>query len=149
MNAMKSVVRHAQRIAAGKDKVKPGMPARFTEASTPGDLIWQGDLGVEIVAAVPADYVEVKAPNDADRQLVPGNTQGSRHCLRSLDGVRLFRPKDWGGESLQGPVLVLARETTIDHPTHGAVTIPAGFVVQCRYQRVWDQEQRQIRRSQD
>lgn len=149
MNAMETVVRHAQRIAAGEEKVKPGMPARFTEACTPGDLIWQGDLGIEIVAGVPADYVEVTQPKGVDRQLVPGNTQGSRHCLQSLDGVRLFRPKQWGGESLQGPALVLAKHATIEHPTHGAVTIPAGFTVLCRYQRVWDQEQREARRSQD
>lgn len=150
MNAMESVVRHARRIAAGEEKVKPGMPWAFTGAASIGDGVWQGDLGIEIVSAVPKDYAEIKNPRDMDRQLVPGNTQGSRHCLRSLDGVRIFKPKGWGvGESLRGPALVLAKEATIEHPTHGDVTIPAGFTILCRYQRVWDQEQRAERRSQD
>lgn len=149
MNAMELVVSYAQRIARGDETVKPGMPACFTEACTPGDRIWQGDLSLTIVDAVPPDYVEIVDPTDADRQLVPGNTQGSRHCLRSLDGVRLFRPKNWGGESLQGPALVLEKEATIEHPTHGAVSSPAGFMILCGYQRAWDQEQRAERRAKD
>jgi hypothetical protein len=144
------IEQHAQRIAAGENEtVSPGKPARFTEASTPHDGIWQGDLGLEIVKSVPDGYIRVTKPKVADKQLVPGTTQGARHCLDSLRGVTIYRPAEWSEESLDGPCLVLSAERTILHPTHGSVTIPAGFTVKCRYQREWDKEQAAARRTRD
>jgi len=141
---------HAKKIASGKhETVSPGQPARFTEASSVNDGIWQGDLGLEIIEKVPDGYTLVRRAKDADRQLVPGNTQGSKHCLDSLSGVKLYRPEKWDGESLIGPCFVLTEERTVQHPTHGAVTIPAGFTVQCRYQREFDAELRRERRNAD
>lgn len=130
------------------EAVRPGLPFRFTEAATIGDGVWQGDLGLEIVAAVPADYVKAKKKS---RQLVPGNTRGSKHCLDSLDGVELFYAPAWpaSAESLQGPAFVLTKERTVTHPVHGDVTIPAGFTVLCRYQREFDSELRRERRNAD
>lgn len=148
--AIEKIQRHAKRIASGKDpKVKPGSPICFTEACTPGDVCRQGDLYLEIVAAVPQGLLRVDSLRDADRQLVPGNTQGAKHCLDSLAGVEIHRPKVWNEESLDGPCLVLSEERTVLHPTHGAVTIPAGFTVQCHYQREFDAEQQRERRSRD
>jgi hypothetical protein len=142
--------RHASRIANGNhERVKPGMPFVVTEAASVGDGVWQGDLGLEIVAAVPDGYRLVAKLTDADRQLVPGSTQGARHCLDSLEGVKLYRPRQWNEESLAGPCFVLAKQRTVEHPTHGVVTIPAGFTVQCRYQREWDREQQKERRARD
>ncbi len=133
------------------ETVRPGMPFRISDAADVGDGVWQGDLCLEIVAAVPADYVRVKKPKAADKQLVPGQAQGSRHCLESLEGVKLYRPADWGNDldALAGPCLVLGQEATVLHPTHGAVTIPAGRTILCSYQRTWDAEQRKQRRSLD
>lgn len=150
MKTIELIERHAKSIARGDETVKPGMPWSFTEAAEVGDGCWQGDLGIEIVAKVPKDYAEVKHITAADLQLVPGNTQGSRHCLLSSDGIRLFRPADWGNEeSLAGPCLVCEKEATITHPTHGEVKIPSGFTVKLRYQRVWEAEQRKERRARD
>lgn len=149
LTTIEKLQRHAKRIASGQETVKPGMPARFTEACVPGDCIWQGDLGLEIVTAVPAGLAKLDTPKDVDRQLVPGNTTGAKHCLDSLDGVTLYRPENWSEESLDGPCLVLAEERTVTHPVHGAVTIPAGFIVQCHYQREFDAEQRRAVRSRD
>lgn len=129
--------------------VQPGMPAAFTGACQPGDGIWQGDLGLEIVASVPMDYVLVSKLRAADKQLVPGNTQGARHCLDSLAGVTMYRPANWGPESLQGPCIVTTQERRVLHPTHGAVTIPSGMTVLCRYQREWAREQARERRARD
>lgn len=128
--------------------VRPGTPARFTEACTINDGIPQGDLNIKIVATVPNGYTKAKTPT---AQLVPGNTQGSKHCLDSLDGVTIYLPKTWGQDpdSLDGPCLVLTEERTILHPTHGAVTIPAGFTVLCRYQREWAKEEAKQRRARD
>ena len=93
----------------------------------------------------------VKKPTEADKQLVPGNTQGAKHCLASLSGVKLYRPTAWGPnyDGLHGPALELSKPATITHPTHGDVTIPAGSTVLCHYQREWDQEQKRERRNAD
>lgn len=136
-------------MTAHIETVEPGQPATFTAGCTVGDGIWQGDLGIEIVAAVPEDYVRVAAPKEADLQLVPGNTQGARHVLDAFDGVELYRPDPWDGEGLRGPCLVVSRTRVIGHPTHGPVTLLPGFIYNCRYQREWDQEQRAARRTQD
>jgi hypothetical protein len=149
MEAIREITTHAKAIREGREEVKPGMPANFTAASQAGDGVWQGDLGLEIVDAVPDGYVNVKRPKAADRKLVPGITEGSRHTLDSLDGVKLFRPEKWDEESLAGPCFVLTEERTVLHPTHGPVTIPAGFTVLCRYQREWDKIQQQERRARD
>ncbi len=79
----------------------------------------------------------------------PGRRKGSKHCLDSLAGVKIYRPSDWSEESLAGPCLVLSAERVIMHPVHGAVTIPAGLIVGCRYQREWDREVARERRARD
>lgn len=147
MTEIEKIQKHAKRIASGKDsKVQPGMPARFTEAATIDDCIWQGDLALVIAAEIPDGYEKSANPSS---QLVPGNTQGAKHCLDSLDGVELWLPKVWNEEVLEGPYMRLSKERTVLHPTHGPVTIPAGFSVQCHYQKEWDREQAKERRARD
>lgn len=131
------------------ESVAPGQPARFTEACQAGDAIWQGDLCIALADRIPDGYVKVEHPEESDLQLVPGNTVGARHCLDSLDGVELYRPQDWGSESLNGPAFVLTEERTVLHQKHGDVTIPAGFTVVTGYQREWDAEQKRERRAKD
>lgn len=148
--AIDRIQRHAKLIAAGEcEQVKPGQPVRFTEAASINDTIRQGDLYITVIEAVPQGFVKIAKPKAMDKQLVPGNTQGAKHCLDSLAGVTMYRPTDWGPESLTGPVLVLSKERTILHPTHGSVTIPSGVTVQCTYQREWESEQRKERRTRD
>jgi hypothetical protein len=144
-----TIGRIEQHAASCDERVSPGMPAAFTKACQPGDGIWQGDLGLEVVAGVPQGYIKIESPTEADRQLVPGASAGSKHCLDSVRGVTLYRPSDWSEESLQGPCFVLTRTRKVLHPTHGAVTIPAGFTILCRYQREWDKEEKRARRSCD
>jgi len=142
------IEQHCRSIADGCEKVYPGMPLRFTEASTSGDCIWQGDLGLVVVdnENIPQGYVK---PDNKTVQLVPGNTVGSKHCLDTLDGVEMYVPSKWNEETLQGPFLVISKEVTVLHPTHGNVTIPAGFNVQCYYQREYDRELERERRAKD
>lgn len=129
------------------ESIKPGQPVRFTEACVPGDRIWQGDLALTIRKSVPQEgYVFVK---EAGVQLVIGNTEGAKHCLDSMDGVKFYAPVGWGEESIKGPILVLSQERTVLHPVHGNVTVPAGFIVECTYQREWDKEQAREARARD
>lgn len=150
--AIATIEKHAQQIAAGQAKVKPGQPFRFSEAAQSGDGVWQGDLGICLIDKVPAGMVRVEKPSEQDKQLVPGNTQGSQHCLESLDGVTIYRPQAWPASAETdyiGPCLVAHTDVTILHPKHGPVTILAGSIVQCYYQREYDAEQRLVRRSLD
>jgi hypothetical protein len=80
---------------------------------------------------------------------VPGQTQGAKHCLDGTGGVEMYLPPGWPEVTEDGPCLVLTEERTVLHPTHGAVTIPAGMTVACSYQREWDAEQRRARRAID
>jgi hypothetical protein len=148
MNVIEQIEQHCQRIADGSERVYPGMPMRFTEACVPGDCIWQGDLGLVISDSKkpPNGYVKPEKPSV---QLVPGNTVGSKHCLDTLDGVEMYVPKKWNEETLDGPFLVIEKEVNVLHPTHGTVTIPAGFNVQCYYQREYDRELERERRARD
>lgn len=147
--AIDRIEKHAANIRDGKATVSPGLPFRINEAATVGDVVWQGDLGLEIVAGVPDGYSRVESPRDADRQLVPGSTQGARHVLDSLDGVELWRPTGWPNVTQLGPAMVLRKERTVTHPVHGDVTIAAGHTVLCSYQREWDAELRAERRNAD
>ena len=146
VNAVQEIIDHAKRISDRQERVYPGMPARFTEAATVNDRIWQGDLALTIIAAVPKDYV---VANDFKGQLVPGQNQGARHCLDNVNSTEVYLPPVWNEESLDGPVFVTLQESTVVHPVHGDVTIPAGFVVNCTYQREWDKEQARERRAID
>jgi len=139
------------------ETVCPGLPFTFSEASTEGDRVWQGDLGLTIAALkVPDGYVKIdpaqdRANNIDTKKLVPGFNPGSMHCLESLDGVEVYRKPDWNTneDNLMGPFLVFNKTGVIEHPKHGNVTVPAGFSVICTYQREYDAEQQRIRRNAD
>jgi hypothetical protein len=147
--------KHVDQINAGEiEGVCPGQPTSFTAACTAGDAIAQGDLNLVITSGkIPEDYVKVEFTGQATDaqhlQLVPGNTQGAKHCLDSLDGVTMWRPAKWDMESLVGPILKLTKDRTVLHPTHGAVTMLAGTTVHCRYQREWEKEEAKERRARD
>lgn len=150
MSVIQQIEKHAEAIRNGEhDRIGPGVPVAMSNALVAGEGVAQGDLNIIVADGVPSGYVRVKRPGQQDKQLVPGNTVGAKHCLDSLDGVALYRPEQWTEESLVGPCLVLTKERTILHPTHGAVTIPAGMTVTCYYQREYDAEQARERRARD
>lgn len=154
MNAAEAVKETSQVVdamAAHIESVNPGQDAAFTEACTPGDAIWQGDLCIQIVDSIPKGFARVKNPTDKDRQLVPEGGEGSRHLVDSLDNVELYRDPSWGQEegSLVGPAIKCKAATTITHPRHGNVSIPAGFTVGFTYQREYDEELKRERRARD
>lgn len=130
------------------ETVKPGQRV-YMDALSVGDGVWQGDLGIMVVDRIPNGYKRVDDVRDA-HQLVPGNTEGAKHCLDSMDGVELYRPANWGtGESLDGPAFKTTKERTIEHPKHGHVVVPSGMIVRCGYQREIDSETRRERRNAD
>lgn len=153
MTAIAEIQNHAQQIADGKhDTIKPGMPFRIPDSWLSGDAVAQGDLIITVVDKIPAGYKPVAKPTAADKQLVPGNTEGAKHCLESLKGLKLFRPQGWPASAETdycGPAFTAKNDVTILHPTHGPVTVPAGVTVRCDYQREFDAESQRERRNQD
>ena len=147
MSVIEQIQQHAQSIARGDEQVKPGQPVSFTDACTVNDAIAQGDF-ILVVAedVVPAGYSLMKNPS---LQLVPGNNVGSKHCLDSLEGVEVYLPEGYSEESLKGPFLRLSQDRVVTHPVHGDVSIPAGFAVNCIYQREYDSELAAERRARD
>ena len=139
------------KIRANKDaKVKPGQPVTFTRACVAGDTVRQGDLYLVIGDKAPSrGFVLLDGKDEMHKQLVPGNTQGAKHCLDSLDGVAIYRPAKFDNESTIGPVLVLSQDRIVMHPTHGHVTLLAETVVECHYQREYDAEKKREMRARD
>lgn len=145
--AIEKIQKHLEVIKSGNGRVAPGQPLTFSTASTENDAIWQGDLQIVISAKPEAGMVKLDKKN-ITAQLVPGNTQGAKHCLNTTD-VEMYVPKDWNEESLMGPWVKSSKEVTIQHPTHGDVIVPAGMAFQCYYQKEWNKEEAKERRARD
>lgn len=147
----------ADRLKQHAESVTPGKPFHVTEAHAVGDEVWQGDLCIAVAVAKPPEgYVRVENPTEADRQLAVEAGAGSHHRIRSLDGVTLWRPKNWGKDDtdLRGPFVVFATPNAIVHEPghdkpHGTVFIDAPMAVQCRQQRNLDAETRREIRARD
>ena len=148
----------ADRLSAHVSDISPGQPFRLTNAHQPGEGVWQGDLGIRIVAGVipPEGYTLVESPTDADRQLAVEAGVGSHHRLRSLDGVKLYRPENWGRDDAdtRGPFIVFVKPNAIVHEPghdkpHGSVFIDAPCSVQIDYQRNLDAVTRREIRARD
>lgn len=146
---MKTATEIAKTLNSHVTTVSPGLPFTLSAAHSIGDIVSQGDVDIEIVDRVPEGYVKIDKPTDADRQLVPESGQGSHHRLRTLDGVKLYRPTNWGGDGagLRGPCVMFSKANAIvhepghDHP-HGTVNIAEPMTILCTYQPNLDAEQR-------
>lgn len=129
-------------VSSVAEQIKSDELQHFPISASVGDAARQGDIYITLLASVPAGAVRIDKPS---RQLAPGNTQGSRHCLSSLSGVSVYRLKD--ATPYDGPVLDVSKPVTITHPEHGDWSLPCG-VYGISYQRTEDSEGR-IRRVQD
>jgi hypothetical protein len=145
------------------ESIRMGEPFRFTEACNAswdgGDAVWQGDMSIKLVDRTVPDGYKPATKDQLTKMiqsglgLVPGNdsTEGSRHCLNSLDGVKVYLPSTYEDEgNLLGPILHLTNGCEIKHPTHGNVIVPDCFdAVAIGYQREYDLEQKMERRARD
>ena len=131
-------------------------PRTFTEADFPiGTAAHQGDLVLVRIAALPES-----AKPRRDRQLAVGNTQGSRHVLKTgtpydcaAADVAKAIAAVCGGASIQeayiGPVFATqSGAADLLHPEHGDHHYRGQMVIAVVYQRNLDAEERE-RRVQD
>ncbi len=147
LQLISEAVEAIRKVRPGGD-IGPGNAFRINEAAGIGDGVWQGDLGIEVVEAIPEHYVASKPK----KQLVPGDTRGARHCIKNVTTIKQFSlPPDWGDDyiGLEGPAFVCVKETTIPHPIHADVHIAPGHTIRLRYQRNLDEETKRERRAID
>jgi hypothetical protein len=80
-----------------------------------------------------ASFNSGKSKLTHDRQLAPGNTQGSRHTVD--ENVQVWIPKDGlkdqvitteFGLCVMGPVVTAKERWTLSHPDHANFSAPAG-----------------------
>lgn len=133
------------------ERIKNDEPATVGTVSI-GDVVRQGDLYLVAIGDLPA-----KRTPTGERQLAPGNTQGSRHVLAGECEVFTAEPaaiaalvKKSNGviipAPLLGPVFRTVGEVTVEHPEHGHRALPAGECFATVYQRAFADE---VRRAQD
>lgn len=128
--ALEDISQHAEKIKNDEHQVAGEMAVR--------DVWAQGDIGIVRLESVPPTAIAIKKPST---QLAPGDTQGSRHCLESLDGLQLFTCSDAG--PLDGPVIDAPNGMRVNHPEHGDVTFRPG-VYGIIYQRQHAEELRRV-----
>jgi len=127
-------------VSAQAEKIKTDADQRFPEAASFGDAWRQGDIIVTLVKKIPTEGYKLNKQPSA--QLAPGETQGSRHILDSLEGVEVHERITTS--ALIGPTLVCHTKRTITHPEHGNITLPVG-IYNITYQRNLDVEGREQR----
>jgi hypothetical protein len=114
------VEQHADRIKrlVGKEKVS----TKTVESMEVWDRVRQGDLYLRMLPAVPKTAVLVEKPL---RQLAPGTSMGSRHCIK-IEHMAHTRVYVDARNPLCGPVLDALCPVEIEHPEHGNIVLPAG-----------------------
>lgn len=124
-------------LARHAEKIKNDEHQHAGEMSV-GDAWPQGDIAVVLIGEVPSGAKVVERPA---LQLAPGTTQGSRHCLESLDGITAYTHAN--PTALDGPILDAPKGLTVTHPEHGWITLRPG-VYAVIYQRAFAEELRRV-----
>lgn len=147
------LIKHQEKLENKELPVKPGQMETLSEAATENDGARQGDLYFVVRSTdgsfnFPENYSEI-TPGEIDKQLVPGNTKGAKHCLEHLDGVRMALPSSFSRDESYmgpGPIVLFQKENTKVHPEHGAIVFKEGFCVEFGYQKSLNQDEEEIRR---
>jgi hypothetical protein len=127
------------KTSAEKSEMFGGKVERIGSPSI-GDVVRQGDLYLVCVE-------NASGTRTSNRQLAPGDTQGSRHVLAGdcevfIDCQSVANvPRE-----LLGPAFRCSGDVTVEHPEHGHKILPAGTCWAVVYQRAFAEE---IRRAQD
>lgn len=134
MEAAVKVMRKIEREAKARANAKP---VRYGSMAA-GDYHRQGDIYIRRISNIPIGAALADNPS---AQLAPGETQGSRHCLDSLESVSIYTRMD--ATPLDGPLIEVLREFTVTHPEHGHVTLPPGCYA-VTFQRQHAEELRRV-----
>lgn len=126
-----------ERIVSRAEAIKSDDHHRVETMST-GDAWRQGDVYLVALRGIPAGVQRVDKP---ELQLAPGTTQGSRHCVESLAGIKIYRAGS--ATPLDGPIIDAPQGCRVNHPEHGDVSLPPG-IYGVVYQRAYAEELRRV-----
>ncbi len=160
LESIQTVKDHAENLKNGKERVQPGDPYTISSAAQSGEGVWQGDLGIRIVDSPDyygfkiSKYKKVKKLDDSHRKLVPGDTDGAKHHLDSIDGVEMWLPEDFytNPDIETGPIIRISEPRSVVHTgsgRHGTVHLDPIHCYQFTYQQIYDQFANRTRRSRD
>jgi len=130
------VIEIHKRIQALAEVVK-GKPEPREVTIPVGDYTVQGDVYIQALDIVPTGY----KPTSIAAQIAPGNTQGSRHILKSLDGIKMYTAKN--ASVLDGPVIRAEQSFELTHPEHGHLILSPG-IYRITYARQYAVELRRV-----
>lgn len=127
---------------AAKAKAKPD--AVVYETMAIGEYHRQGDVYLQRIDPSEFDRVHFsQTVAMGSFQLAPGETQGSRHIIPARDMKHIELCGKPNATALDGPMIKAKKAFTVEHPEHGAVTLPAGTYA-VTYQRQLAQELRRV-----
>ena len=104
-------------------KEKAIQDVRYIGTIYPGQVIRQGDIYLLCV-----EKSHPVGEQTLNRQLAPGNSMGSRHCIEG--NVNLYigvKAPEWCKSNLVGPVIVARERFKLVHPEHAHFDMPAGY----------------------
>lgn len=110
-------------------------PVRVPAAFAPGDMLPQGDIGLQMLDQLPSSWREDTWPAQGDLQLAPGQSKGSRHMIarKFATHIRIFRIDD--GDALSDLGIEASEPFDLTHPEHADhLGYPAG-VYRVRHQQ--------------
>ena len=129
---MNSAIDAIDAVSTVAERIKNDEVQKFPEAASAGDYVRQGDIYITLLSQIPEGAIRSTNPS---AQVAPGNTKGSRHCIKNLRDVRVYMlaiPTVY-----DGPVIEADCSITIEHPEHGDWILPAGRYA-ISYQRTED-----------
>lgn len=140
-----------RKVQVAAEKIRNDKTASVGTVSL-GDVVRQGDVYLVSIGDLP----KARVPT-TNRQLAPGDSQGSRHVLHGecelyaadksevLQMIAKHVSGYAGFDELVGPVFKTLGDVEVSHPEHGNRILPAGEVFAVVYQRAFaDEVRRQI-----
>lgn len=139
---VKNATKIYQNLKDHADKIKSGEP-QVIDTCNANDTHWQGDLGIQFLGSEKPEFLNdgwVKCHRP--KQIVPGDTTGSRHVLHQDCNI----VNSWTHSNpLICSVVEAPDGVKVDHPEHGDVTLkePGFYLFKC--QRAYADELARVR----
>jgi hypothetical protein len=127
-------------LAELRESTKDHESAKTERIGSPslGDVVRQGDLYLVCLDKLPGGTAT------QERQLAPGNTQGSRHILSGNCEIVKDVIFNNMGAVLVGPAFKCKGDVEVTHPEHGNKILPDGTVWQVTYQLAHSDELKRV-----
>lgn len=135
--AVETFAANLQELRTSVEGFDASKPERIGAPSC-GDVVRQGDIYLVCLDKMP------KGKATTERQLAPGNTQGSRHIVQGdVEMVKDVSFKSMGAV-LVGPAFKCKGDVEVTHPEHRNAILPEGTIWQVTYQLAHSNELKRV-----